>query len=416
MQVMINKAVNSTIVHNACNFIKDQALAVSNNQPIHIFLVKFNLITKISLKIYGLDFILKLINDVQHQILELTQDKNSKACFLSIDSFLITSAVNNQHDIFSKKIITLIESLKFSKDNPIHLSVTISSYEVKDAKIDPILAFEDLMNAIAETDPKKNILIKHHVKTSSETKSTLKDTITQGNYLKCKIESKNVTFVYQPVFNIKENKIEYYECLMRIIDNNCLNSAGLYISAAEELYLSPVIDEAAVDLIEQSLKKFPECKFSFNLTAGVIDNKPLTHKLKKLFSNQSYAKRVHIEITETSKLSSVEATIEFMKMFKKLNLKFALDDFGVGYTNFDQLKHLPINVIKIDGSFIKDIVSSHVSQCFVKSIVDITKNTDIIVVAEYVENKEIKNLLEKMNINLMQGYFFGQPMETPLLP
>jgi EAL domain-containing protein (putative c-di-GMP-specific phosphodiesterase class I) len=404
---------NSDIIDGASYFIKKQISKASKAKPVNIFLIKLNLISKITLKIYGLNYITNLATRVKDEIIKIAGSESSAAYFFGVDTIIFTTDINNSRNVLGNKIITLMETFKFSEKQPVHLSATISNFEVTDKNTDTNKILENILDALSTNNSSTNQLVKSLSQFTNKEQQALQEKVKQTNYLTEKIKNQEVTFVYQPVYNIKEKKIEYYECLMRIKDKDFLYSVGPYVSVAEELHMGPYIDSAALKLIEQALKDYPKCKFSFNLTANIIENKTLFNKIKKLFQNQDFAKRVHIEITETSKQNSVESTICFANNLKEINVKIALDDFGAGYTSFYQLKNIPADVIKIDGSFVKDVINCSVSQNFIKAILAITKNTKVMVVAEFVESKEICDFLIKLGVNLMQGYYFGEPVLVP---
>ena len=96
-----------------------------------------------------------------------------------------------------------------------------------------------------------------------------------------------------------------------------------------------------------------------------------------------------------------------------MNCKISLDDFGSGYTSFSQLKILPIDLVKIDGIFIKDIITNHNNEFFVKSVVELNKALNRVVVAEFVESEEVAHKLRELGVDELQGYVFGKPSVTP---
>jgi len=108
-------------------------------------------------------------------------------------------------------------------------------------------------------------------------------------------------------------------------------------------------------------------------------------------------------------VSDLRKARTFIESLQALGCSFALDDFGVGYASFDYLKRLPVNIIKIDGSFIRDLTSSKVSQEIVAAIVHAARNLNIVTVAESVENRMTFDLVRKMGVNNVQGNWIGRP-------
>lgn len=117
-----------------------------------------------------------------------------------------------------------------------------------------------------------------------------------------------------------------------------------------------------------------------------------------------------IEITETSYVKSTKLTVETIESIRSLGLKVSLDDFGTGYTAFNQLLHYPVDELKIDKSFIDNIVEDKADRKMVESMVNLGHSCDTFVVGEGVESIEQYHHLRKANCDLIQGYFFSSPL------
>ncbi len=121
------------------------------------------------------------------------------------------------------------------------------------------------------------------------------------------------------------------------------------------------------------------------------------------------ASRLVVELTETAVHRDLRRTAFFVASLQSLGCMVALDDFGSGYTSFRQLKALSVDMVKIDGVFIKDLATSTDSQFFVKTLLDFAKGFGLKTVAEFVENGEITKILMDMGVDYMQGYYLGKP-------
>ena len=124
---------------------------------------------------------------------------------------------------------------------------------------------------------------------------------------------------------------------------------------------------------------------------------------------------VCFEITETAAIKNFQNCISFMNKIHSLGVQFALDDFGSGLSSFSYLKNLSIDYLKIDGSLIKDIVSSRLDQTMVSAIADIANVLNVKTIAEYVENESILHVLMKMDIDFAQGYEIMKPKPVELV-
>lgn len=120
------------------------------------------------------------------------------------------------------------------------------------------------------------------------------------------------------------------------------------------------------------------------------------------------------EVTETSAVSNLQQAKKLMESIKVLGCRFSLDDFGVGFSSFNYMRELPVDIIKIDGIFIKDLDKNADDQLFVKALVDVAKGLGKKTIAEYVETKEILVLLQKYGVDYAQGFYIGRP-ENDLL-
>jgi EAL domain-containing protein (putative c-di-GMP-specific phosphodiesterase class I) len=145
---------------------------------------------------------------------------------------------------------------------------------------------------------------------------------------------------------------------------------------------------------------------SVNISNIGVLNKRLLKKAEYLLKKHDVSKRLIIEITETSLNQDYVSTKKFIDRLHKLGCRFALDDFGSGFTSFKQLLNLPIDIIKIDGSYIRDILSNDHSKFFVEALIRLAEDLGIKTVAEFVENGAIARFLIDIKIGGMQGNFF----------
>ncbi|MCK5664657.1 MAG: EAL domain-containing protein, partial [Thiotrichaceae bacterium] len=209
----------------------------------------------------------------------------------------------------------------------------------------------------------------------------------------------------------------HYEILIRLKqDKGTIVPPGAFIPAAERYGLMNSID---LWVINQSLQKigafnnlFPDTplKIAINLSGQSIGNKQLVEYITTLFEKYAIdASHITFEITETSAITNLSTAIKFIKKLKILGCKFALDDFGSGLSSFAYLKNLPVDFLKIDGAFIKDILDDPIDEAMVQSISQIGHVMNIRTIAEFVENSAIEQRLSQMNVDFVQGYGIEKP-------
>ena len=236
---------------------------------------------------------------------------------------------------------------------------------------------------------------------------TLRASNTNLNLLRTSLLKKKAKFMYQPIIDRKSGNIEYYECLLRVLDKDeDFVSVGPMIEAAESKGLISIVDFTVVEMAIKELDEDAEIKLSVNISNIGVLNKRLLKRIESLFKKYEVADRLIIEITETSLNQDFATTKKFIDTLHTYGCRFALDDFGSGFTSFKQLLNLPIDIIKIDGSYIRDILKNDHNRFFVEALISLASDLGIKTVAEFVENGEIAKFLIDIKIDGMQGNFF----------
>lgn len=217
-----------------------------------------------------------------------------------------------------------------------------------------------------------------------------------------------ISFAYQPIIDRVTGKIPYYECLLRMPDHNKnLISAGPYIGLAEQSGLNNILDQIVLEMAVEELRAAPHVMLAVNISnAGILDAN-LKQLAMSLLSDRSIAKRLIIEITETSLNLDFNVTKSFVDTMREHGCRIALDDFGAGFTSFQQLQNLRLDIIKIDGSFIKNVIFNQKSKYLVKALIEMAAQLGAKTVAEFVESAEIAKFLLDLEIDYMQGDFFS---------
>jgi diguanylate cyclase (GGDEF)-like protein/PAS domain S-box-containing protein len=222
-------------------------------------------------------------------------------------------------------------------------------------------------------------------------------------------------FYFQPIMHIARRTIDHYEVLLRMIDNDgSILAPQFFIPAAEQTGLIHAIDHMVLrKSIAQSaeIQRAGQCiRFSINLSAHAFHDPELLPILKDAFAEYGATpSNFMFEITETAALEDLPAARELMEMIKKLGCSFTLDDFGVGFSSFYYIRQLPIDVVKIDGSFIRNLADNPDDQILVQALCDVARGFGKKTTAEFVENAATFSVLEKMQIDYAQGFLIGTP-------
>jgi len=232
-----------------------------------------------------------------------------------------------------------------------------------------------------------------------------------ANYLFKAYKEKRLRLAYQPIIESKTGKTAHYEALLRLVGTTGkISSAGALIPVAEKMGLIDVIDTMVMNMVIEELRFNSDVSLAFNVSNLTTENpawlEELTERLKE---TPEIAPRLIVEITETAVLRDLRRTAYFVASIQSMGCQVALDDFGSGYTSFRQLKALSVDMVKIDGVFIKDLATNSDNRFFVKTLLDFAQGFGLQTVAEFVETGEITKVLMEMGCDLMQGYYFGKP-------
>lgn len=220
-----------------------------------------------------------------------------------------------------------------------------------------------------------------------------------------------ITF-YQPIVNNKTKKIEKYECLIRIYDNGILTPPIRFMEASK---LTGTLTLVTKSVIEQSFKKFSntDYEFSINITSTDLHLDYLEEQLlkcaKKYGINPS---KVSLEILEDINTLNTPEILTQLNSLRYHGFKISIDDFGSQSSNFSRLLEFSPDYIKIDGSFIKNILTDKNSLIIVEAIVLLCKKSNIKTIAEFVHSAEVQAKVEELGVDYSQGYYFGEPMEN----
>jgi diguanylate cyclase (GGDEF)-like protein/PAS domain S-box-containing protein len=208
----------------------------------------------------------------------------------------------------------------------------------------------------------------------------------------------------------------HYEILLRMRDENGgIISPGLFIEAAERYGITPSIDRWVIRtafrwLVSEADERERLSLCSINLSGQSLgDDKFLPFVTDQFRMSGLDATKICFEITETAAIASYSQANRFINALKELGCKFALDDFGTGLSSFGYLKHFPVDFLKIDGSFVKEILHDPIDREMVRSINEIGHLTGKQTIAEFAENEEIITMLRGMGIDYAQGYGVSEP-------
>ncbi len=238
-----------------------------------------------------------------------------------------------------------------------------------------------------------------------------RDSMSIGEEVRQALRDDRLTLAYQPVVDAKTHEVAYHECLIRMFDvDGNIVPAARFIPVVEQLGLIRAIDRHVLELALDTLELYPKAELAINISGlTAADRSWLRALTSRLEGRPELSRRLMVEITETAALHDIEESARFVSAVRELGSKVALDDFGAGFTTFRHLKALTVDVVKIDGSFVRGIARCAENQVFIRNLVALAKTLDLRTVAECVESMEEAEFLKDQGVDLLQGYYFGRP-------
>lgn len=225
-------------------------------------------------------------------------------------------------------------------------------------------------------------------------------------------DPRRMAMYYQPIIDLTSGKIVHYEALLRLIDaDGQLRNAGELVKTCEVFGLIGRLDRTVIDCCLEQVKFLPaETGMAINLSGKSIGDPELLEFIeKKIMSLQIDPSRIIFELTETAAFHNIAEVRYFVQRIKSLGCKFALDDFGVGFSSFYYIKELDFDYLKLDGSFIAKLAHNPQDQVFVRAMVEISKVFGLSVIAEWIEDRQTADMLRDFGVAFGQGYYFGKP-------
>lgn len=232
----------------------------------------------------------------------------------------------------------------------------------------------------------------------------LRDALREGSF----------SLVFQPIVRAQDGTCNHYEALVRLSEGGRLHGPAEFIPAAERVGLIHQIDLWVVEAAMDRLAALPPAEnpisLSINLSTHAFRNPDLMPLLeRKLEMTGLSPRRLMFEITETSAVTQLAQTRKLVERMRAIGCRFALDDFGSGFSTFSYLKHFPVDLLKIDGGFVVNMLNDETDELLVRSMVGLAHSLGKRVVAEFVENEATAQRLREIGADYLQGYHLGKP-------
>ena len=243
---------------------------------------------------------------------------------------------------------------------------------------------------------------------------SLKDKVAMMSRLQRALENNAFMLLVQPVCGQRGDR--YHEVLLRMQDaNGGLISPDQFLPVAQEFGLSSRVDLWVLDhtlrFLATHRERLPGQRFAINLAPSTVCRVQFPLEVSRLLTKYAIEPwQLIFEVTECSTFGSAEQAQQILGQLQKMGVRIAIDDFGTGYASYARLKSVDADILKIDGSFVQNIVNNSLDYQIVASICHLARMKKMLVVAEYVETEEIRSAVHALGIDYVQGYLIGRPV------
>jgi len=268
----------------------------------------------------------------------------------------------------------------------------------------------ELAHKTAKKQSKEILEYSDDIQTGEEYKNNLEWT----NKIKEAIKDNRIKAFFQPIVNAKNDKIEKYETLMRLIEKDGKEiSPFFFLDIAKK---SRLYKDLTRIVVTQAFEKFADTsyEFSVNLSAEDIMQHNISEWFFELACEYKVNNQIVVELVESEGIESFDMVDTFIHNAKENGMKIAIDDFGTGYSNFEYLIKLNTDYLKIDGSLIKEIDTDEKLYSVVETMTQFAKKNDIKVIAEFIANEKLYEKIKELDIEYGQGFYLGKPMSDIL--
>ena len=338
-------------------------------------------------------------------------------------AILVTDCNQRQAEKIANEVRELIEQFQFIWDSQVFtIGVSIGLTSINSQTINRTEALKQADTACyaAKNSGRNRVYIyQGHDKNLVQQEGEFK----WVNEIKEALVDNRLVLYVQPIVTTSSNQLDSYEILVRLRGKNGqLSPPGAFLPPAERYNLSDKIDKWVIDHVfawlEQHQADLPFLKqFAINLSgASVGHTEMLGYISSKLAKAKFDPAMIKFEITETAAIGNLRNANSFIKELTEIGCEFSLDDFGSGLSSFAYLKNLPVQSIKIDGMFVKDMLTDPLDFEMVKSINDIGHVMGLETIAEFVEDEQVWQKLRSIGVDYGQGYYLGvpEPIDTIL--
>lgn len=359
-----------------------------------------------------------LLRQISEQIKSTIRDVGELGR-VSSDEFAILLPDKNSNEGFAVayRIVEAVKALRFVWENnvfTVSVSVGMTHIDSRDKDVERVLAKAEAACKIAKDKGQNRI---HIYSDDEQPLLSQKSEPEWINILNDAIDNDKFCLFFQIIYPTKHNDAALcYEILLKLKkDDGSYIASSVFIPLAERYDLIREIDRWVIDHYFRWLAQHPEHQQQLNFAsinisgASAIDSDFHVYLYEKIVQYDIDASKICFEITEKSAIVNLSPALNFIGTFKKHGCKFSLDDFGSGFSSYGYLKNLPVDFIKIDGEFVRDLLTDPIDKAMVNSINSVAQAIGKLTIAEAVENEEQKQALQELGVDYMQGRYWHTP-------
>ena len=226
------------------------------------------------------------------------------------------------------------------------------------------------------------------------------------------IASERLVIYAQPIFDLQDGTLVMHELLVRMIgEDGGLVAPGVFLSVAERFGLMRDLDRWMIERAAELAGARPGVRLAVNLSGRSLTDAELADHIEDVFSRHGAApSQLIFEVTETEAIANIEQAQRLGKRLRAIGCEFALDDFGAGFSSFAYLKALPLDYLKIDGEFVRELLVNPTDRLLVRALQDVASGMGKRTVAEFVSDEPTRELLRELGVDYGQGFHLGHPL------
>jgi diguanylate cyclase (GGDEF)-like protein len=345
---------------------------------------------------------------------DVTKEENAEVFKLPSDEFAIIVEMSPAKQVTMeeriKHYIHSIEKEDFlvSNGHYAHVSVTIAAALINENKTGLVNA--DMALKLAKKASLDYMIFNEDLQLARQYEENIK----MANNIKNALSKDRIVPYFQPIFDLKTGKIDKYEALVRLIEEDeSILTPYFFLETSHKIKLYPHITKT---MIEKTFAHFKRTgmNFSINLSFDDILNKKTSEFLFQKIEESGIASQLTIEILETLENDNDIAVNQFIQRVYESGAIIAIDDFGSGFANFQHMTTMRSDIMKIDGSLIKNIATDKNARLIVETIIIFAQKLNKKIIAEFVHSKEVYDIVKELGIDYAQGYYLGKPLDHTL--